>query len=877
VTGLRWALPALTAGSLALAAPVPIGAQDLDGARASYVAGRYDEAVAALRRSDAGEAVRLLVRVLGEVGRYAEALDAARRFERQHPDDPRVANVLGETLWRTGDTEGAARAFERGAADGAPDSLDARFNLARLWHATGRLAQARRGFDAFIDAYNGGRALTSEELTAVAGAVRYLGATDWRLFRDALRAYDEAIAADPDHLEAQIAVGDLFLEKYQGSEALEAFTGVLDRNPRHPDALLGLARQRRFAGSPEAMAFADSALATNPRHPDALVFRATLYVELEDYDRASADLERALAVNPRSIEAMTVQAGLQYLRGDRPGFDATRRRVLAVNPAYAEFFATLAELSVRNRLYAEAVAFAREAADVDSTSWRAHALLGINELRLGAMREGRASLERAFAGDPFDAWTKNTLDLLDTLQTYSEIHSARFIFAIDGKESDLLGLYVGAVAEEAYERLAGRYGFRPSVPVRVEIFPDHQDFSVRTVGLTGFGALGVSFGPVVAMDSPSARNPGEFHWASTLWHEIAHTFHLGLSEHRVPRWYTEGLAVYEERRARPGWGDRVDPGFLLAFKEGRLHPVSELNNGFVRPAYPEQLLYSYYEASLVCDMIAQEHGPEALTAMLQEYRDGRSSDEVIRSVLGSDPASFDGRFDEYVRARFAGPLAALTPAGPVSGGGGHTRADLETRAQRQPDDFVAQLAMGQLLLDDGQAAEAIPYLERAKRLFPQFAGAASPYLLLARAHRERGNVEAAATELRALTALNAGHYRALLDLAEIEDRLGNAAAAADALDRAMYVYPLEIAPHRRLAELAEGARDWARAVRERRAVLALRPVDRADALYRLARAYFGAERLEEARRTVLQALEMAPAFEAAQTLLLEIHDARTNR
>ncbi|MBE0593686.1 MAG: hypothetical protein IH616_14935 [Gemmatimonadales bacterium] len=93
----------------------------------------------------------------------------------------------------------------------------------------------------------------------------------------------------------------------------------------------------------------------------------------------------------------------------------------------------------------------------------------------------------------------------------------------------------------------------------------------------------------------------------------------------------------------------------------------------------------------------------------------------------------------------------------------------------------------------------------------------------------------------------------------------------------MFVYPLEIAPHRRLAELAEGAGAWARAVRERRAVLALRPVDRADALYRLARAYFGAERLEEARRTVLQVLEMAPAFEAAQTLLLEIHDARTNR
>ncbi len=877
MTGLRWVLPTLGAAAVALALPASTGAQDRTTALAAYLAGRYEEATGALRPGGDAASVRLLVRVLGEIGAYREAIDAARRFERAHPDDAAVSNVLGETLWRIGDAAGAARAFERAVADGATDSLDARYNLARLWHASGRRDQARRAFDSFIDVYNAGRDLSSEELTAVAGAVRYLGATDWRLFRDALRAYDEAIAADPNNIEAQIAVADLFLEKYQGSEALEAYAGVLGRNPRHPAALLGLARQRRFAGSPEAIALADSALETNPRYTDALVFRAMLYVELEDYGRASEDVDRALTVNPRSIEAMTVRAGLQYLRGDQAGFAATRRRVLEENPAYAEFFATLAELSVRNRLYAEAVAFAREAVAVDSISWRAHALLGINELRIGAMREGRAHLDRAFAGDPFDAWTKNTLDLLDTLQTYDEIGSNRFTFAIDGKESGLLALYVAPVAEEAYERFASRYGFRPQVPVRVEIYPDHQDFSVRTVGLTGFGALGVSFGPVIAMDSPSARDPGEFHWAATLWHEIAHTFHLGLSAHRVPRWFTEGLAVWEERRAQPGWGDRVDPGFLLAFKEGRLHPVSALNNGFVRPAYPEQLLHSYYQASLVCDMIAQEHGPEALAAMLRAYRDGRDSDDVIRSVLGVDPSSFDRRFDAWMRERFAGPLAALASAGPVAGAGGHARGDLEGRARRDPDDFAAQLAMGQLLLDGGQARAAIPYLERAKRLFPEFAGRGSPYLLLARAHRDEGDLKAVASELRAVTALNAQHYRPLLELAEVEERLGNAAAAADALERAIMVYPLEIAPHRRLAELAEGVRNWARAVRERRAVLALRPVDRADALYRLARAYFGAAQLDDARRTVLQALEMAPEFEAAQNLLLEIHDARTNR
>ena len=62
-------------------------------------------------------------------------------------------------------------------------------------------------------------------------------------------------------------------------------------------------------------------------------------------------------------------------------------------------------------------------------------------------------------------------------------------------------------------------------PVQVEVYPDHEDFAVRTLGMPGLGALGVTFGEVVAMDSPSGRKPGDFNWASTLWHEMSHVYH----------------------------------------------------------------------------------------------------------------------------------------------------------------------------------------------------------------------------------------------------------------------------------------------------------------------------------------------------------------
>src|SRR5205823_13215865 len=98
--------------------------------------------------------------------------------------------------------------------------------------------------------------------------------------------------------------------------------------------------------------------------------------------------------------------------------------------------------------------------------------------------------------------------LLDRMKNFRETRSPRFLFVIDRKESDLLTPYLAELGEEAYDRLAARYRYRPPTPVRLEVFPSHADFSVRTMGLTGLGALGVSFGTLLAMDS---RRPAS--WA----------------------------------------------------------------------------------------------------------------------------------------------------------------------------------------------------------------------------------------------------------------------------------------------------------------------------------------------------------------------------
>ena len=47
--------------------------------------------------------------------------------------------------------------------------------------------------------------------------------------------------------------------------------------------------------------------------------------------------------------------------------------------------------------------------------------------------------------------------------------------------------------------------------VQVEVYPDHEDFAVRTMGMPGLGALGVAFGYVVAMEERPSYRPVVHH------------------------------------------------------------------------------------------------------------------------------------------------------------------------------------------------------------------------------------------------------------------------------------------------------------------------------------------------------------------------------
>ena len=361
------------------------------------------------------------------------------------------------------------------------------------------------------------------------------------------------------------AWGMLFLEKYNTPEAVKSFQQALEADPEWAPAHAGLARALAEDNPPAAGTAAGRALAIDPNLAEAELLLAQLDLDNTQYAAARQRIDRVLAYNPSQLDARALAAAIVYVREGRAAFDAEAKKVLAINPAYGELYRAAAELTARNYRFEEAVALAKEAVALDPTNARAHAELGMHLMRTGDEAEARRSLDRAFRADPYDKITYNLLQLLDTLDTFVVVKEGDIVLKLHPDDAAVMQGYAMPLAQQALRDLSKRYRFTPKGPILVEMFPEHDDFAVRTLGLPGMlGALGACFGKVVTLDSPRARPPGTFQWQATLWHEMAHVITLQMSQQRVPRWLTEGISVYEESKARPEWGRDMEVPFAVA-------------------------------------------------------------------------------------------------------------------------------------------------------------------------------------------------------------------------------------------------------------------------------------------------------------------------
>ncbi len=662
-------------------------------------------------------------------------------------------------------------------------------------------------------------------------------------YQEANDQFREAVKEQPKNALYRVRWGDLFLAHFQTKDATDLYGEALDIDKNSAQAYLGLARVTTHAFDTKAVEFAQKAAELDPKLVDAQELLG--YLALEDADDAKAieAADKALAMSNEALDALAVRATVDLLN-DKSGKEWLDR-IWQVNPVYGEAYSIAGHFFVLNRRYQEGIALYRKALDLNPRLWEARSELGVNLMRLGQETEARQQLEQCYANNYKNSETVNSLRLLDSYKNYETFKTPTTVLRLHKKEAALLYPYFQSELNRALATYEEKYHVKLTEPVQVEVYPNHEDFAVRTMGMPGLGALGVTFGNVVAMDSPSGRTPGSFHWASTMWHELSHVYVLSATHHRVPRWFTEGMAVYEETAIAPDWGDRLDPEAIDAIAKKKLLPVAQLDRGFVRPNYPSQVIVSYFQAGRICTFISQRWGYHKLLDMMHSYAALKTTPQVIQDDLGMSPEDFDKQF-----------LAWL---------GAQTKVTVD-----HFDEWKTSVKKVQGWLAAKQYDQAIEEGLRIRDFYSDYVEGDSVYEMLAEAYLAKGDKAAARTQLEIYSKVGGRNPRLVKQLASLEEEAGDKEKAAAALERLNYIYPEDEDVHRRLGDLLLSLNNVNGSIREYQAVLASKPLDQAASHFQLAKALRQANRLNDAREQVLLALEAAPGFKPAQQLLLEL-------
>ncbi len=452
-----------------------------------------------------------------------------------------------------------------------------------------------------------------------------------------------------------------------------------------------------------------------PTHPDVLILSAERALEANEVAEAKTALDQLRKVRPGSPEESALRVGVAYEEGGAAAVEPAVTASGQVAPLTALSYRLAGQRAANHYRFDEAATFARKATLIDSEDPDGQLELGLYLLRTGEEKDARLALDLAWSLDKSNRVTFNLLKMLDSLEKFEVIPAGDFVFKFSKQEAEVLKPYALSLAAEAYKTFSTKYAFKPAGPILIEVFPEHDDFAVRTLGLPGLvGALGACFGRVVTMDSPRARKQEiDFSWQATLWHEMAHVFTLQLSKYRVPRWLTEGISTFEEHRRQPAWGRELTLEFGRQLARGKTFGVKSLPDAFKRP---EMLALAYFEASLVVEHLVELNGDAGLRTLLLAYADGANDADAFAKAFGKSVDTVEASFKTFIDKRYGALRVAMgDPPREVEPG---DLPGLTSRAAAAPGNFISQLSLGQALLKANQPAAAKAALEKAAALAP---------------------------------------------------------------------------------------------------------------------------------------------------------------
>ncbi|MFC2076310.1 peptidase MA family metallohydrolase [candidate division KSB1 bacterium] len=190
--------------------------------------------------------------------------------------------------------------------------------------------------------------------------------------------------------------------------------------------------------------------------------------------------------------------------------------------------------------------------------------------------------------------------------------------------------------------------YRPTIQVRVLLASDKEDFKnivKERVPDWGGGVAIPSQGAIILFIPNAARWPKPLQ--AILRHEISHIFlYHALKGRVVPRWFDEGMAMYQSREWRPEEGLVLARALLFR----TLIPLDSLRVNF--PAHGGPASLAYQQSFSAINYIVDRYGEDTLKGLIFSLISRKSLDQAMIDEFGVGLPEFEERWTAWLKIRY---------------------------------------------------------------------------------------------------------------------------------------------------------------------------------------------------------------------------------
>ena len=234
-------------------------------------------------------------------------------------------------------------------------------------------------------------------------------------------------------------------------------------------------------------------------------------------------------------------------------------------------------------------------------------------------------------------------------ETWSSIEGKHFIVMFTGSEGAARNIQ--EIAEDFYPKVTGDLGYSTNRKITIWFCESQKEFNRSVSAPIQDWAAGAAY-PLrarVVIRDPASLNNKKINLQRLVKHEITHVIfglYIGRNLEYVPRWFNEGVAMYEAEE----WSYGQYWTMLTGALSNSLIPLYELAEDF--PQNESQARTAYAQSCSIVTYMVKEYGSNSLRECIHLIAEGRGIDEAMAGAIGIDTIWLERKWLKDLKKRY---------------------------------------------------------------------------------------------------------------------------------------------------------------------------------------------------------------------------------